>query len=358
MRNTFNTTYFKFLPGEHNSNPVIWIHFPYNNVVKQHLLKFVKAQWSSTLKSWYCVDNDAYRTLFKLPLRPIGQNAIMRIESMNREEYVRYRESLILSGFSESTIRTYTTEFAQLLYILKNNSVATLTPDKLRSYFLYCHQKLKLSTNQIHSRINAVKYYFEQVLHRPAMFIDIPRPKKPLQLPKALTKSEIEKIIKSIDNIKHRLIIKLCYGMGLRVSEVVKIKIEDIDSTTMQVRIENAKGKKDRYVKLPQSVLDELRMYYRLYKPQAYLFQGQWGGQYNVRSAQVIFKQAMNKSGIKKTVGIHSLRHSYATHLLQYGTDIAFIQKLLGHNDIKTTLRYLKITNNELRHIESPLDRM
>jgi len=236
--------------------------------------------------------------------------------------------------------------------------VDNLSPERLRSYFLYCHQKLKLSENEIHSRMNAVKFYFEQVLHRPKMFFDIPRPKKQLKLPKMLNKAEVKKIIEKTENEKHRIILKLCYGMGLRVSEITALKISDIDSVTMTVRIEQGKGKKDRITPLPESVLEELRNYYRQYKPKIYLFEGQNGGQYSIRSAQQVFKLALSRAGISKSIGIHGLRHSYATHLLETGTDMRFIKELLGHQSIKTTQIYTHVTDISKSKIKSPLDNL
>jgi len=144
--------------------------------------------------------------------------------------------------------------------------------------------------------------------------------------------------------------------MGLRVSEIVNLKVANIDSGRMLVHIEAAKGKRDRYVTLPASILDDLRNYYRTYRPKTYLFEGQYGGQYSIRSVQAVFKNAMQKAKINKSVGIHGLRHSYATHLLEYGTDMVFIQKLLGHKDIKTTEIYAKVSNRHLRNVRSPLD--
>ena len=154
-----------------------------------------------------------------------------------------------------------------------------------------------------------------------------------------------------LDVYKRQLIIQLSYGIGLRVSEIVNLKIEDIYSWKMKVFIQRAKGKKDRYVNLPKIILQDLRKYYKEYQPKEFLFEGQYGGKYSIRSAQQVFKTAMNKAGIKKTVGIHSLRHSYATHLLEYGTDISLIQKLLGHNDIKTTLVYTNVANKQISNI-------
>ena len=152
--------------------------------------------------------------------------------------------------------------------------------------------------------------------------------------------------------------LKLCYGMGLRVSEIINLKITDIDSKNMQVFIERAKGKKDRYVNLPESILGQLRSYFVAFKPKIYLFEGQYGDKYSTRSAQQVFSSALQKAKINKVSGIHGLRHSFATHLLEAGTDIKFIQELLGHNDIKTTMRYTHVSEKSLKKIKSPLDTM
>jgi site-specific recombinase XerD len=195
------------------------------------------------------------------------------------------------------------------------------------------------------------------VLHREkVLFEEIPRPKKKSLLPKVISKKDIAKLFAHVENLKHLIMLKLCYGTGLRVSEIVNLKIIDIDSSRMMVRIESAKGKKDRYVTLPTSILEELRNYYRIYRPKIYLFEGQYGGQYSIRSVQAVFKNAMRKAKINKSVGIHGLRHSYATHLLECGTDMLFIQKLLGHKDIKTTEIYAKVSNRQLGNVKSPLD--
>ena len=152
--------------------------------------------------------------------------------------------------------------------------------------------------------------------------------------------------------------LRLCYGMGLRVSEITNLKISDIDSKNMQVLLEKSKGKKDRYVNLPESILLQLRAYFQQYKPKKYLFEGQYGDQYSIRSAQQVFKNALKKAKINKATGIHGLRHSFATHLMENGTDVRFIQELLGHNDIKTTLPETHVSNKILKRIQSPLDNM
>lgn len=186
--------------------------------------------------------------------------------------------------------------------------------------------------------------------------MEIPRPKKPYTLPKVLSSQDVAKLFEVTTNHKHRLLLKLCYGMGLRVSEIINLKISHIDSHRMQVLIAAAKGKKDRYVTLPDSVLEEMRDYYLAYQPKNYLFEGQYGEQYSVRSAQCVFHNAMHKAHINKPFGIHSLRHSYATHLLEYGTDISLIQQLLGHNNLKTTQIYTHVSQRNLMKVKSPLD--
>jgi len=356
---SFNNQNYQFSIGEHRNKSVIFVHFPYNPQLQKELKeKFPTAKWSVSKKCWYLPDINAIRNEIGMqPKTEMGKAVISKIHPINLAALKRMHELLLLKAYSPNTIRTYCIEFSQLLYLLKDTPVDSLTPERLRSYFLYCVTKLKLSENIIHSRMNAIKFYFEQVLRREKFFFEeIPRPQKRESLPKVFSKNDISKIFSKVDNPKHLLMIKLCYGMGLRVSEIVNLKITNIDSRRMLVHIEAAKGKKDRYVTLPSSILDDLRNYYRTYRPKTYLFEGQHGGQYAIRSVQAVFKRAMQKAKINKSVGIHGLRHSYATHLLESGTDMAFIQKLLGHKDIKTTEIYAKVSNRQLENIKSPLD--
>jgi len=356
---SFNLQNYRFSIGEHRQENVIFVQFHFSYELKDELkTKFPAAKWSNSKKLWYLPDNNAIRNEIGMTSKTeVGKAVVSQIHPVNQDALKRMHDLLLLKAYSPNTIRTYCLEFSQLLYILKDVHVDTLTPERLRSYLLYCTTKLKLSENLIHSRMNAIKFYFEQVLHRDKFFFEeIPRPKKKSILPKVLSKNDISKIFSKIDNPKHALMLKLCYGMGLRVSEIVKLKITDIDSQRMLVHIESAKGKIDRYVTLPTSILADLRNYYRTYRPKKYLFEGQYGGQYAIRSVQSVFKNAMQKAKINKSVGIHGLRHSYATHLLECGTDMYFIQKLLGHKDIKTTEIYVKVSNRQLGNIKSPLD--
>ena len=345
--------------GSHKGKEVIFIRFEYNAELITQIKKMVGAQWSQSQKAWYVLDSALYREKFGLSPKQVTSKAVLSsISAINQIEIQRYIEVLQLKAYSPSTIRTYHSEFTQLLLLLQEHSVYDLTPERLRSYFLYCINELKLSENTLHSRINAIKFYFEQVLKREKFFFDIPRPKKPSILPKVIHPQDIKRLFEVTTNLKHNTMLKFCYGMGLRVSEIVAVKITDIDSKNMQVLIERSKGKKDRYVNLPETLLEQLRLYFKEYKPKKFLFEGQYGEQYSVRSAQKVFSDAMKKAKINKVVGVHGLRHSFATHLLEAGTDITFIQQLLGHNDLKTTQIYIHVSKKSIKNIKSPLDTM
>jgi site-specific recombinase XerD len=197
------------------------------------------------------------------------------------------------------------------------------------------------------------------VLRREKFFWEIPRPKKPFLLPKLLNEAELAKLFNALANKKHKAMLFTAYSSGLRVSEIVNLKITDIDSKRMQILVQQAKGKKDRYVNLSPILLDILRKYIQEYKPRPriYLFESeQTLTSYPTRTVQQIFSNAKLKAGIRKEVGIHSLRHSLATHLLDKGTDIRYIKDLLGHFNIKTTERYLHVSKKQLVNIISPFD--
>lgn len=280
------------------------------------------------------------------------------IGEANKAELQKFLHRLYLKAYSPKTITTYRNEFAQLLYKLGNMPAQNVTPQQLQRYVLYCVNK-GLSENTVHSRMNALKFYYEQVLHREKMFFEIPRPKRPIQLPKLLNENELARLFNALSNKKHKAILFTAYSAGLRVSEVVNLKIKHIDSRRMQIFIVRAKGKKDRYVNLSPVLLDILRQYIKEYKPKPkeFLFESeQTGLQYAVRTVQQIFAAAKEKAGIRKEVGIHSLRHSFATHLLDKGTDIKYIKELLGHFNIKTTERYLHVSKRQLINVASPLD--
>ncbi|KXK29498.1 MAG: integrase [Bacteroidetes bacterium OLB12] len=243
------------------------------------------------------------------------------------------------------------------LTTIKHHRADDFSTERIKDYLQYCAETLKLSENTLHSRINALKFYYEQVLNRERFFWDIPRPKKHQLLPKVISKERVADLINAIDNLKHKTIIMLTYACGLRVSEVVSLKVSAIDGQRRLLFIERAKGKKDRVVSLNPNMLVMLREYYKRYKPKTYLFEGQNRDEHlSERSIQLVIQKAKRKAGIRQEGSMHMLRHSFATHLLDKGIDVVFIQKILGHNDIKTTLRYLHVTNKDLVHIISPLE--
>lgn len=346
--------------GRLESNHVIVFRFADNMTLRNTLKQFFpKARWSPVIKAWWVADTSFARNQLQWPPRLFtGEEMMVRMSEDNAKAFQRFLDELYLKSYSANTIKTYATEFAQLLYVLKDFPVNELSAEKLRSYLLYCIKELKLSENQVHCRLNALKFYFEQVLRQEKFFFDIPRPQKVLLLPKVLSTKEILRLFNGVDNLKHLMMLKICYGMGLRVSEVAKLRISDIDSDRMMVLISCSKNKKDRYVPLPETILEELRHYYTVYKPKEYLFEGQTGGAIAVRTIQSVFRMALKKAKINKKIGIHGLRHSYATHLLEYGTDMSFIQKLLGHNHISTTEIYAQISKKMIARVQSPLDRL
>lgn len=341
----------------HKGKAVIFIRFGYDRDLNARVRKLTGVQWSQSEKAWFVADNPHYRQFFGLIAPLAGKAVMVHIHPINVTALTLFVETLQLKAYSPSTLNTYRNEFAQLLYILKDKSVADLDAGRLRDYFLYCINTLKLSENTIHSRMNAVKFYFEQVLGKARLFIDIPRPKKRLILPNVLAISQIEQLFGQLENLKHKTMLFLAYSAGLRVSEVVNLKISDINSERMVITIKGAKGKKDRTVALSEGILGLLRKYYQTYKPVDWLFEGQYGNSpYSTRSLQQIFHRAKEAAKIRQPMTFHSLRHSYATHLHESGTDIKLIQELLGHNDIKTTLRYTHVSKRTLEGIKSPFD--
>lgn len=293
------------------------------------------------------------------PARALVKSPATRLSACNLEALERFVQLLKLKAYSPSTINTYRTEFIQLLKLLKKKPVETLTPDDLKRYMVYAMEKEGIRENTAHSRLNALKFYFEQVLGRERFFWEIPRPKKQYQLPKLLNETEIRKLFNALTNKKHKAMLFTAYSAGLRVSEISGLRIADIDSGRMQILVSQAKGKKDRYVNLSPVLLDILRNYISTYVPRPvyYLFEsGATGQAYPTRTIQQIFSNAKNRAGIKKEVGVHSLRHSFATHLLEKGTDIKYIKDLLGHFSIKTTERYLHVSKRQLINIISPFD--
>jgi site-specific recombinase XerD len=267
-------------------------------------------------------------------------------------------KTMTLKNYAPNTIRTYKSMMQEFLEYYKDKDPAKITEEQIREYLLHLIEDRKVSISYQNQSINAIKFYYEQVLGRPVKTYYVQRPKKPKVLPNVLSEEEIQLILNNMVNLKHRCIISLAYSAGLRLGEVINLKPGDIDSKRNYVIVRQGKGMKDRYSLLSSRVLEMLRAYYKEYQPKEFLFEGQFGGPYSATSIHNILKVAVEKAGIKKRVTVHTLRHSFATHLLERGTDIRYIQELLGHQSSRTTEIYTHMTQKGLGKIKSPLDNL
>lgn len=266
-----------------------------------------------------------------------------------------YLLKLELKRYANSTVYTYVNCFEMFINHFKDKELIAIDESDVRAYLQVLIKK-KVSNSYINQVINAIKFYYEAVLGMPNRFYEIERPRKEFKLPKVISKEEIIAMIDTCTNLKHRCIIELLYSSGLRRSELLELKIDDIDSNRMLIRVNNAKGNKDRFTILSKKVLNHLREYYKEWNPKDYLFEGQKGGKYSGESVLKIVKVAANKARIQSQVSPHVLRHSFATHLLESGTDLRQIQVLLGHGSTKTTEIYTHVATNTFKTIKNPLD--
>lgn len=231
-----------------------------------------------------------------------------------------------------------------------------LSENEIEKYVYWKIKKDHISSSYQRMIVASIDKFYSSVVGKNLNIRHLYPSRKKHELPKYLTRAEVKRIFFSIDNPKHACIVKLLYGCGLRLNELLHLKISDIDSEKMLIHIRLSKGNKDRMVMLPPTLLPELRNYYKISHPKDYLFEGQDGGMYSAKSVQTIVKTAATKAGITKPVSPHILRHSFATHLLENGTDVRYIQQLLGHSSVKTTEIYTHITDIAKSNIKSPLD--
>jgi len=266
-----------------------------------------------------------------------------------------YLLKLELRKYANSTIKTYVGCFEKFINHYKENDLITLDENDIRLYLQKLIQENK-SDAYVNQMINSIKFYYETVLEMPNRYYNLERPMKKEVLPKILSKQEIVLMIKLTKNIKHRCMISLLYSAGLRRSELLNIKFADIESKRMAIKVVDSKGNKDRFTVLGKNVLIELRKYYQVYKPKIYLFEGENNQRYSATSLSKVVKKAARLANIKINVTPHILRHSFATHLLEQGTDIRYIQTLLGHSSTKTTEIYTHVAVNNYNNIQNLLD--
>ena len=265
-------------------------------------------------------------------------------------------QQMQLKGYSPVTIKTYVSCISRIASFY-NSPADQLSVDQIRDYILLGITEKKLSKPWMNATISAVKLLFCDVLKREWNYLDLPRPAKDKKVPVILSKEEVQLIINSKKNVKHRAILMLTYSGGLRLGEVSTLKIADIDSTRMLIHLRKAKGDKERYTILSTVALDFLRNYYRIYRPKEWLFEGSLSSNaISKRTVQQIFKQALAKSKVQKKVSLHTLRHSFATHLVEQGVALPIIQQMMGHRSLKTTSGYLHVQQYSIQGVRSPLD--
>lgn len=269
-----------------------------------------------------------------------------------------YQRAARQANHSEQTRKNYASAFLSFLKHYRFRPPATITNDEIKRYLVHLKVKQGLSESHVNNTINALKFYYQQVERRktePNLWM---RPRRGKKQPEVLSMEEIQQLIATTHNIKHKLMLSLLYAASLRRSELLNLKINDIDTARNVINVRGGKGNKDRQTLLAENLKKHLQEYLKDYQPGEYLFEGQTGGRYSERSIAAVVQQAAKRAGITKHVTPHTLRHSFATHLLENATDIHYIQELPGHNSIKTTARYTHIANTTQNRIQSPLDRL
>ncbi len=364
-------------PDKHRNKNIVSIQFGYDNEIKSHLKKLETVFWSQTIRSFYTdLSLENIRTVFnhlktknwsvdyshlkneieKLRIEEKRNSHISyNLSKNNKIELQKFKKWLLQKRLSENTVNTYldvTTTYVKFAMKKELDLYATKTVEIFNYNYIFEPNKSISYQNQF---ISGVKKFFE---FKGFLYgeIHIERPRKERKLPIVLSTDEVKLIFNSVSNLKHKTLLSLLYSAGLRIGEAINLKVTDIDSKRMLIHVKQAKGKKDRYTLLSLAFVKLLRLYYIAYKPTKYLFEGQNREKYSNASAQKILKTAVFKAGIKKRVTLHSLRHSFATHLLEKGTDIRYIQELLGHSSPKTTMIYTHVTETSLKNIKNPFD--
>ena len=365
----------KYIKAErviHRGKERLKLIFNYDGELIRLINKINDCRWSATMRSWHVPYYDGiidelgkkirdnaiiyYKKDFKKQQKKIRTGSKVKLSYELISEIEEFRNYLTIKRYSINTIRTYVNLIKQFFIFIKDKNV-----DEITNYDFYRYNneviiKHHLSWTFQNQTISALKLFYKKQVNKVIDIDKIERPKKPRRLPNILSKEEVKKIIESTHNIKHKTILATIYSAGLRISEVVYLKVKDIDSKRMLIIINQGKGNKDRIVGLSEKLIVLLREYYMIYKPKEYLFEGRDGTQYGVTSVRKVFNKAVEKSQIAKKVTVHTLRHSFATHLLESGTDIRYIQVILGHKSSKTTEIYTHVSRKNLMDIRSPFD--
>ena len=343
------------------------IHIPYQMADERNAFKQLNTSfYHPNQKLWSIVNTEEnkaeLRRLFKGKIQVRAEVTVSKVlhknlteDSLN--EHLANLKALTLKGLSEQTIKTYQSCLAPFFaHFQDKKKLKDVTKKEMEDYVYSLIKNHAISEQKQNQIINAIKSYYEHTLDRDRTLYDIKRPKKAQTLPNVLSESEVLRLINAPTNLKHKTILYTLYSAGLRRSEVINLRVQDIQSDDGYIMIKGGKGKKDRNTVLSVALLKLLREYYKRYKPSYWLFEGAAGGKYSATSVQKVFQKAVNDSGCNAWATPHTLRHSFATHLMQAGTNLRYIQSALGHESPKTTEIYTHVMRVNNKTIESPLD--
>ncbi len=309
-------------------------------------------KWSNSLGYWHLPDTKVNRIRFKI--ETAEQQQLNTIKEEKIEWFKRWLKS---KRYSDNTLKTYAESLKIFLFYFEEKPIENINNQDIINFNNDYILKKQFSSSYQNQIVNAIKLFYRTIENKVINIDLIHRPKREKLLPNVLSKEEVKLILTAHSNLKHKTMLSLIYSCGLRRSELLQLKFSDIDAIRNIVNIKQSKGKKDRTVSLSPKMLVLLREYYLLYKPKEWLFQGQNKNEpYEARSLSNVLQQALIKTGIKKPVTLQWLRHSYATHLLEGGTDLQYIQELLGHNSSKTTKIYTNVSTKNIQQIKSPFD--
>lgn len=362
----------KVVNGKIGKQEAAFLVFRYDFELKELVKQFPRVAWDLKQKVWWVAYSDTilselmaffrgkawldYKDFKKVEIQPTFPE-LLPLESAQSIEVARFEDWMRNKRYSQSTVKTYKEAVAIFLRFLGGKAIDDIDNQDLETFnkeYILARAYSSSYQNQV---INGIKLFFLNRRGTKLNPLMVYRPKREKTLPNVLSKEEVKRILEVHSNLKHKVMLSLIYSCGLRCGELLALKPEHIDSRRKLVLVKNAKGKKDRIVPLSGKILELLREYFKVYRPKTYLFEGQTQGKpYDARSLQLILKQALQKVGITKPATLHWLRHSYATHLLESGTDLRYIQELLGHNSSKTTEIYTHVSTKNIQQIKSPFD--
>ena len=346
----------------HRNNKRVKLIFSRNELLLNKIRRIKDCKWSATMQCWHIPDNEINLDAVNKIVRVNDKNGSEVKIASNRTRKMlvpdRCIEQMKIKRYSPNTISAYSSVLNTFFEFYKNYKPENITQEQIRKYMLHLVENRDVTAVYQRQVVNAVKFYYEKVLGITLHPMNVQRPKKPKKLPVVLSEKEVSTLLAQVINLKHKCILFTIYSAGLRRSEVLNLKLTDIDSERNCIIVRAAKGQQDRNTLLSKKLLLLLRDYFKQYRPKEYLFEGVNGGKYSITSVRKIFHKALSKSGIKKDAHLHTLRHSFATHLLERGTDLRYIQSLLGHSSSKTTELYTHITTKGFENIPSPLDGM